>query len=511
MSPIPDGEPAPLLLALDAGTTSTRAVLFGLDGRVHASAQRPLSQHYPRPGRVEHDAVEVRDAAVAVARECLAGVDARDVAALGIANQRETTVVWNRATGAPVGPAIVWQDRRTAAACARLAADGLGPHVEATTGLRLDPYFSATKLAWILDHTPGAREAAARGDLAFGTVDAWLVWSLTGGPDGGVHATDVTNASRTMLWGLREACWDDELLAALGIPRAVLPDVRPSAGDFGTTRAGLFGAALPVRGVAGDQHAALVGQACLAPGQTKVTLGTGAFLLMHTGRTPARSAHGLLTTVAYDLGDGPQFALEGSIFVAGAAVQWLRDELGVVETAEETAALAASVPDTGGVVFVPAFTGLGAPVWDPAARGLVAGLTRGTTRAHLVRAALEAVAFQTRGVVDAMRADLSASSTQAAGLPTLRVDGGAAANPTLLQMLADALGAPVERPARVEATAWGAAALAGIGSGLLSPDDVTAGWSADVRVEPDPASRLRTDGYRDWQRAVQLARGWAVE
>ncbi|HEX9950809.1 MAG TPA: glycerol kinase GlpK [Rubricoccaceae bacterium] len=504
MSPIPTGGSAPLLLALDAGTTSTRAVLFGLDGTILATAQRPLSQHYPRPGLVEHDAAEIRDAAVAVARECLDGIDARRVAALGIANQRETTVVWDRATGAPVGPAIVWQDRRTADTCARLAADGLGPHVEATTGLRLDPYFSATKLAWILDHTPGAREAAARGDLAFGTVDAWLVWSLTGGPHGGVHATDVTNASRTMLWSLREARWDDELLAALDIPRSVLPDVRPSAGDFGTTRADLFGAALPIRGVAGDQHAALVGQACLAPGQTKTTLGTGAFLLMHTGQTPARSAHGLLTTVAYDLGDGPQFALEGSIFVAGAAVQWLRDELGVVETADETAALAASVPDTGGVVFVPAFTGLGAPVWDPAARGLIAGLTRGTTRAHLVRAALEAVAFQTRGVVDAMAADAGLA------LPTLRVDGGAAANPTLLQMLADALGAPVERPALVEATAWGAAALAGIASGLLTPTEVAAGWSADVRVTPDPASRLRTDGYRDWQRAVALATGWAA-
>ncbi|HEX8299735.1 MAG TPA: glycerol kinase GlpK [Rubricoccaceae bacterium] len=495
--------PAPLLLALDAGTTSTRAVLFGLDGTVHATAQRPLQQHYPRPGWVEHDAVEIRDAAVSVLRDALSGVDARTVAAIGIANQRETTVVWNRRTGAPVGPAIVWQDRRTAPDCLRLAEAGLGPHVEATTGLRLDPYFSGTKLAWILDYTPGAREAARSGDLAFGNVDAWLVWSLTGGPDRGVRATDVTNASRTMLWSLREARWDDELLTALDIPSAVLPDVRPSAGDFGTTRVDLIGATLPIRGVAGDQHAALIGQACLAPGQTKTTLGTGAFLLMHTGRTPARSAHGLLTTVAYDLGDGPHFALEGSVFVAGAAVQWLRDELGLVETAEATAALAASVPDTGGVVFVPAFTGLGAPVWDPDARGLIAGLTRGTSRAHLVRAALEAVAFQTRGVVDAMTADAGLA------LPALRVDGGAAANPILLQMLADALGAPVERPALVEATAWGAAVLAGIAAGLVDPDDVASGWTADVRAEPNPASRLHTDGYRDWQRAVALARGWA--
>ena len=503
-----------LLLALDQGTTSSRAVLFHADGRVAAVAQRPLRQHYPQPGRVEHDAAEIRDATVAVARECLAraGVSARDVRAVGIANQRETTIVWDRTTGAPVAPAIVWQDRRTADVCARLDARGLGPHVEATTGLRLDPYFSGTKLAWILDHTPGARAAATRGDLAFGTVDAWLVWSLTGGIDGGLHATDVTNASRTMLWDIRHGRWDDELLAALDVPRAVLPEVRPSAGPFGTLDAGILGAPVPILGVAGDQHAALFGQACLAPGQTKTTVGTGAFLLMQTGRTPARSAHGLLTTVAYDLGDGPRYALEGSVFVAGAAVQWLRDELGVIASAEETAALAASVPDTGGVVFVPAFTGLGAPTWDPAARGLIAGLTRGTTRAHLARAALEAIAFQTRDVVDAMRADLSASSRQAAGiaLPTLRVDGGAAANPVLLQMVADALGAPVERPALVEATAWGAAALAGVAAGLFSAADVAARWRAAERVEPHPASPLRTSGYAAWQRAVELAKGWAV-
>ncbi len=496
------------LLALDQGTTSTRAVLFDAAGTVHGVAQTPLAQHYPAPGRVEHDAVEIRDATIQVGRACLAeaGVTARDVAAVGIANQRETAVVWDRRTGEPVGPAIVWQDRRTADVCARLAADGLGPHVEATTGLRLDPYFSGTKLAWILDHTPGARDRADH--LAFGTVDAWLVWCLTGGPDGGVHATDVTNASRTMLWDLRRARWDDEILAALRIPRSVLPEVRPSIGDFGTIPASVFGGDLPIRGVAGDQHAALVGQACLAPGQTKVTLGTGAFLLMHTGGAPARSAHGLLTTAAVDVGAGPQFALEGSVFVAGAAVQWLRDDLGIVGSAEETADLAASVPDSGGVVFVPAFTGLGAPHWDPAARGLVVGLTRGTTRAHLARATLEALAFQTRDVVDAMAAD-AGLARDGLSSPTLRVDGGAACNPVLLQMLADVLGAPVERPALVEATAWGAAALAGIDAGLLTPADVSAMWRADVRVEPDPTSRLRTDGYRDWQRAVALSRGWA--
>jgi glycerol kinase len=506
MSHVPPAEPGPLLLALDQGTTSSRALLFRMDGEVAAVAQRPLRQHYPRPGRVEHDAEEILGATVAVARECLgrAGVAARDVLAVGVANQRETTVVWSRRTGAPVGPAIVWQDRRTADACARLAADGLGPHVEATTGLRLDPYFSGTKLAWILDHTPGARDAAERGELAFGTVDAWLVWNLTGGCDNGLHVTDVTNASRTMLWDLVGGRWDETMLGALRVPASLLPEVRPSAGDFGALDPGVLGAAVPIRGVAGDQHAALFGQACLAPGQTKNTLGTGAFLLMQTGRTPARSSHGLITTVAYDLGDGPVYALEGSVFVAGAAVQWLRDELGVIRTAEETAALAASVPDTGGVVFVPAFTGLGAPYWDPAARGLVAGITRGTTRAHLARAALEAVAFQTRDVVDAMTLDAGLA------LPTLRVDGGAAANPVLLQMLADTLGAPVERPALVEATAWGAAALAGVASGLFAPADLAARWRPDARAEPDAASALRTDGYAAWQRGVALAKGWAA-
>ncbi len=492
-----------LLLALDQGTTSTRAVLFTAQGEAVASAQTPLQQHFPAPGRVEHDAAEIWTATVGVARACLdrAGVTAHDVRAVGIANQRETTVVWDRATGVPVGPAIVWQDRRTAGDCTRLAAAGLGPLVEAATGLRLDPYFSATKLAWILAH--GARDAAESGRLAFGTVDAWLVWNLTGGPDGGLHATDTTNASRTMLWNLRQGRWDDELVEALDVPRALLPDVRPSAGPFGTVRSGILGAEIPILGVAGDQHAALVGQACLAPGQTKLTLGTGAFLLMHTGTTPARSAHGLLTTAACDVGDGPQFALEGSVFVAGAAVQWLRDGLGIVGTAAETADLAASVPDSGGVVFVPAFTGLGAPHWDPAARGLIVGLTRGTTRAHLARATLEALAFQTRDVVDAMAAD--------AGLAphTLRADGGAAENPVLLHLLADALGAPVERPRGVEATAWGAAALAGIAAGLVEPRDLTARWQADVRLDPTPDAPIRTTGYADWQRAVALARGWA--
>ena len=505
--------PDPLLLALDAGTTSTRALLFHADGRALATAARPLRQHYPQPGRVEHDAAEIRDAALAVLRECLAtaGVPASRVVALGVANQRETTVVWDRATGVPVGPAIVWQDRRTADACARLAGQGLAPHAEATTGLRLDPYFSGTKLAWILDHTPGARAAAEAGRLAFGTVDAWLVWTLTGGADGGLHATDVTNASRTLLWDLRRGRWDETMLGALGVPASLLPEVRPSSGDFGAVRAGLLGAAVPIRGVAGDQHAALFGQACLVPGQTKITLGTGAFLLRHTGRAAARSSHGLVSTAAFDAGAGTEFALEGSVFVAGAAVQWLRDELGVVDSAEATAGLAASVPDTGGVVFVPAFTGLGAPHWDPAARGLVAGITRGTTRAHLTRAALEAVAFQVRDVVDAMAADVAAAGLpDADGGHALRVDGGAAANPVLLRMLADATGQPVERPALVEATAWGAAALAGVAAGVLTRADVAAQWRADVRVEPDPASPLRTDGYAAWQRAVALARGWAA-
>lgn len=491
----------PALLALDAGTTSTRALVFDADGTVLGMAQRPLAQHFPQPGWVEHDADEILGAAVGVGREALSRAGAPIVAAVGITNQRETAVVWHRRTGRPIAPAIVWQDRRTANACARLADDGLEPAVRQTTGLRLDPYFSATKWAWLLDHTPGARDAAARGDLLAGTVDAWLAWHFTGGPDGGRHVTDVTNASRTLLYSLRDRRWDPELCAALRVPPSLLPEIVPTASEIGTTRA--FGPALPIRALAGDQHAALFGQACLAPGEAKATYGTGAFLLMQTGAEAPRSAHGLLTTVAWDLGDGPIFALEGSVFVAGAAVQWLRDEVGMLASADETAALAASVPDSGGAVFVPAFTGLGAPFWDPDARGTLLGLTRGTGRAHLARAALEAVAFSVRAVVEAMEADSGLA------LPNLRVDGGMAGNATLLQLQADTLGVAVERPALAEATAWGAAALAGVASGLFSPESLAARWTADTRVAPKTGAASRDTGYARWRRAVALARTWS--
>jgi len=486
------------LLAIDAGTTSTRALVFDADGAVRAVAQRPLALSYPQPGWVEVDARTIRADAVAVAREALAAAGDPTVAGVGITNQRETAVVWDRRTGEPVAPAIVWQDRRTADACARLETDGLGPTARVITGLRLDPYFSATKIAWLLDHTPGARDAAARGDLLAGTVDAWLAWHLTGGPDGGRHVTDVTNASRTLLYDLRRRAWSPAMADALGVPLAMLPEVAPTAGEVGTTTA--FGPPMALRALAGDQHAALFGQACLTPGAAKATYGTGAFLLMQTGRDDARSSHGLLTTVAWDLGDGPVYALEGSVFTAGAAVQWWRDAVGMVGAAGDTEALAASVTDSGGAVFVPAFTGLGAPFWDPHARGALLGVTRGTTREHLARAVLESVAFSVRAVVDAMAADSGLA------LPSLRVDGGMTDNATLLQIQADALGVPVERPALAEATAWGAAAFAGVAAGLFSPDVLAARWTAARRVAP--TADARAGDYARWRRAVDAVRAW---
>ncbi len=486
------------LLALDAGTTSTRALVFDPDGAVRAVAQRPLALAYPQPGWVETDARAIHADTVAVAREALAAAGHPTVAAVGIANQRETAVVWDRRTGEPVAPAIVWQDRRTADACARLDADGLGALARDTTGLRLDPYFSATKIAWLLDHTPGARDAAARGELLAGTVDTWLAWHLTGGPDGGRHVTDVTNSSRTLLYDLRRRAWSAEMADALAVPLALLPEVVPTAGDVGTTTA--FGRPMALRALAGDQHAALFGQACLAPGAAKATYGTGAFLLMQTGGEAVRSSHGLVTTVAWDLGDGPVYALEGSVFTAGAAVQWWRDAVGMVGAAGDTEAMAAAVPDSGGAVFVPAFTGLGAPFWDPAARAALLGVTRGTTREHLARAVLESVAFSVRAVVDAMAADSGLA------LPSLRVDGGMTDNAALLQIQANALGVPVERPALAEATAWGAAALAGVAAGLFSPDALAAQWTAARRVTPAPDAPQ--EAYARWLRAVELVCAW---
>ncbi|MDB4880776.1 MAG: glycerol kinase [Gemmatimonadetes bacterium] len=442
------------ILALDAGTTSTRAMVFDDDGSVRARAQRTFTQHFPRDGWVEHDADEIWDATLGCAREALAsaGVSAGDVAALGIAVQRETVVVWSRTTGTPIHRAIVWQDRRTAARCAELAADPHAATLVARTGLLLDPYFSATKLAWLLDNVDGARALAVRGELLAGTIDSWLLWKLSGGR---VHATDATNASRTLLFDIRTLAWDAELCALFTVPASMLPEVRDSAADYGSTVRELLGAAIPIRAMVGDQQGAAVGQECVAPGQAKATYGTGCFVLVHTGDTPLVSRNRLLATVALQLGGRATYALEGSIFNAGTVVQWLRDRLGIITTAEETAQTAASIASSGGAYFVPAFTGLGAPWWDPAARGAITGLTRDAGRAEIVRAALESVALQTR--------DLAAAFADDGVAPTLlRVDGGMAANDWLMQAVADQLRVQVERPAVVETTAWGAARLAGM-------------------------------------------------
>jgi glycerol kinase len=442
------------VLALDQGTTSSRALLFDAQGMLRALAQQPFAQGFPQPGWVEHDAEEILATQLATARQALAGVDPAEVAAIGITNQRETVVIWERASGRALAPAIVWQDRRTAARCQQLRDAGHEAEVRERSGLTLDPYFSATKIAWWLEQNPGWRARAEAGELAVGTIDSWLIWQLT---EGRVHATDVTNASRTLLMNLRSGDWDDELLRLFGIPRALLPRILRSADDYGHTTA--FGGRIALRGVAGDQQAALFGQGARAAGQAKNTYGTGCFLLAHTGDMPRASRHGLLTTRAAQTGAQPQFALEGSVFVAGALVQWLRDGLGLIERSEDIEALAASVPSSDGVVIVPAFTGLGAPHWRPEARGAIFGLSRGSGRAQIARAALEAIAFQNADLVDAMALD-------GAPLVELRVDGGATANDLLMQLQADALQLPLLRPALQEATAWGAAALAGIQAGL---------------------------------------------
>jgi glycerol kinase len=492
----------PHVLALDQGTTSSRAIVFDESGAQIALAQREFRQIFPHPGWVEHDPREIWDSQLAVAREALerAGLAARDLAALGITNQRETVVVWDRETGEPVSNAIVWQDRRTAGLCDRLKREGHEPLVRERTGLVLDPYFSGTKLAWLLENVAAAREAAGTGRLAFGTVDSWLIWNLTGGA---LHATDVTNASRTLLWSLRREEWDDEILHLLGIPRAILPEVRSSSEVFAETLPGLLGAPVPLAGVAGDQQAALFGQACLRPGMVKSTYGTGCFLLMSTGGRPVPSRHELLTTPAWRIGGRTEYALEGSVFVAGAVVQWLRDGLGLIRSAAEIEALAASVPDAGGVVLVPAFTGLGAPHWDPYARGALVGITRGTTAAHLARAALEGIAFQVADVLAAMAADSGVAVAE------LRVDGGAAANDLLMQLQADLAGVPVVRPQVQETTALGAAYLAGLAVGVWKDtDDIARRWQAERTFEPaldrDRAAALRAR----WSRAVERAKGW---
>jgi glycerol kinase len=489
------------LLALDQGTSSSRAIVFDSAGSIVAMAQREFTQHFPEPGRVEHDAEEIWSTQLAVAREALAtaGLGAGDVAALGITNQRETTLVWERATGRAIGRAIVWQDRRTAGACEALKAAGREPFVRERTGLVLDAYFSATKIAWLLDHVPGARARAEKGELAFGTVDSWLLWKLT---DGAVHATDATNASRTLLYDIRAGAWSDELLALFGVPRSLLPEVLPSSHRFGTTAPAIFGAPIAIGGIAGDQQSALFGQACFAPGQVKNTYGTGCFMLMHTGGDATLSSHGLLTTRAAQAGGPFQYAREGSVFVGGAVVQWLRDGLQAIRSSADVQALAESVPDAGGVVLVPAFTGLGAPYWNPEARGTISGLTRGTTMAHIARAALESIAFQSAALLEAMQKDAAAAG--GAPVAELRVDGGASANDLLLQVQADLLGIPVLRPRTVETTALGAAYLAGLQAGVWSdPGELAAQWAVERVFEPAISRDEAAARTRAWDHAVR--------
>ena len=490
------------VLALDQGTTSSRAILFDAEGNVRGVAQKEFEQSYPQPGWVEHDPLDLWSSQAGVAAEVLsrAGLGADDLAAVGITNQRETTVLWDRRTLQPVANAIVWQDRRTAPEVERLRAAGAEGLVRERTGLLLDPYFSATKLAWLLDNVAGARRRAERGELAFGTVDAWLTARLTG-----EHVTDVSNASRTLLYDVHRGCWDEELLELFRVPRALLPEVVPSSGVV-TEVAYEPLAGVPLAALAGDQQAATFGQACYVPGQAKNTYGTGCFLVLNSGREAVASPSRLLTTVLWQLGEGPvEYALEGSIFMAGAVVQWLRDGLGIIRSAPEVEQLALSVPDSGGVTFVPAMTGLGAPHWDPYARGTVVGLTRGTTAAHLARAALEGIALQVADVVDAMSRD--------SGVPLaeLRVDGGAARNDLLMQLQADLLGVSVVRPQITETTALGAAYLAGLAVGVW-PDQATIGalWREDRRFEPRLAEALRGELRERWAAAVERARGWAA-
>jgi glycerol kinase len=480
-------------LAIDQGTTSTRAILFDSGASLVSISQRELEQYYPALGWVEHDPEQIWQDTLSVAREALSSVDPSRVAAIGITNQRETVVVWDRSTGEPIHRAIVWQDRRTAEACAELKANGVEPLIRERTGLLLDPYFSATKIAWILDHVPGARTRADRGELACGTIDCFLLWRLTGGA---VHATDVTNASRTSLFDFQGPRWDGELCRLFRVPETLLPEVRDNSGIFGTTASGLFGAPLPIAGMAGDQQAALIGQACFQHGMVKSTYGTGCFMLVNTGSEPVMSQHRLLTTPAYRLGGETTYALEGSIFVAGAAVKWLRDALGVIANVAETANLATTVSDSHSIYMVPAFVGLGAPHWDPDARGAIMGLTLNATNAHLARAALEAVAYQTYDLMQAMSGD-GARPAQ------LRVDGGMAANAWLCQFLADIIDMPVERPHNLETTALGAAFLAGLATGVW-PDleALSATWKQRDCFKPAIPADRRTQLIEGWHRAV---------
>ncbi|MCY2968984.1 MAG: glycerol kinase GlpK [Planctomycetota bacterium] len=491
------------ILALDQGTTSSRAIVFGRDGRSRGVAQREFPQIYPQPGHVEHDPLEIWNSQFQCSVEALAAAGARSdqIAAIGIANQRETTILWDRVTGLPIANAVVWQSRVTEPICRKLKADGLEPLVRERTGLVLDPYFSGTKIGWLLDQVPGSRARAERGEILFGTVDTWLLWKLSGGR---VHATDPSNASRTLLFNIHTLGWDEDLLRILNVPRAMLPDVRPSSGSFGETDPALFGRAIPLCGVAGDQQAATFGQACFEPGSAKNTYGTGCFLLMNTGEKPVASQNGLLTTVGWTVNGKTTYCLEGAVFIAGAVVQWLRDGLGLIGSSAEVEQLALRVPDTGGVYFVPAFVGLGAPWWNPNARGTIVGITRGTQREHIARAALESIAWQTLDVLQAMQRDSGVPLAQ------LKVDGGAAKNDLLMQFQADLLQVPVRRPTVAETTALGAAYLAGLAVGYWNgPADIQANWALDREFTSTMPTVERETRHHRWKQAVERSTDWA--
>lgn len=493
------------IMALDAGTTSNRCILFDRQGRICASAQKEFTQIYPKPGWVEHDALEIWATQFGVAQEAMQklGIKAEDIAAIGIGNQRETTILWDKNTGTPVCSAIVWQCRRTAAYCDSLKEKGLTDKIRRKTGLVIDAYFSGTKIRWILENVPGVRERAERGDILFGTVDTWLIWKLTGGKS---HVIDYSNASRTMLFNINTLDWDDEILTELDIPRCMLPKAVPSSGVMGETDPALFGGSIKIGGAAGDQQAALFGQTCYRAGQAKNTYGTGAFLLMNTGSTPVFSKNGLVTTIAWGINGRVEYALEGSVFVAGAAIQWLRDEMKLIETSADSEYYASKVKDTNGCYVVPAFTGLGAPHWNQYARGTIVGLTRGVNKNHVIRATLESVAYQVNDILTAMQADSGIS------LETLNVDGGASANDLMMQMQADISGAPVQRPTCVETTALGAAYLAGLAVGYWSScDEVLANRSIDCSFQPQSTAEEREQRVKGWKKAVRCALHWAED
>jgi len=489
------------ILALDQGTTSSRAIIFDQKGNIVGTEQQEFTQIYPQSAWVEHDALEIWDTQLTVAQNVLKNnnLSPADIAAIGITNQRETTLVWDKTTGKPVHNAIVWQDRRTASICDNLKTKGLESHIRESTGLVVDAYFSGTKVHWILENVEGVKERAEKGDLLFGTMDTWLVWKLTGGK---VHITDYSNASRTLLYNIKSLEWDDKILSELDIPKNMLPEVRPSSEVYGRTDEAFFGASIPIAGIAGDQQAALFGQACHAPGMAKNTYGTGCFMLMNTGDTPVESKAGLLTTIAWGLDGKVEYALEGSVFIAGAAIQWLRDGLKLIDSSPDSEFYAMKVADTDGVYVVPAFAGLGAPYWDMYARGAIFGLTRGTSKAHLIRATLESLAYQTRDVLDAMETDSGIS------LKALRVDGGASANDLLMKFQADLLDVPVERPEIIETTALGAAYLAGIAVGYWKKEEIAARWQLDQSFKPDMEATKRENLYKGWKKAVDRTMKW---